>query len=100
VTVRDRSEQLLAQPLGPEELLLLLARGAEAAAAAGEGDENAPAAIGAPQPGEAVSWDAAPDEPPQHALDGGPQRAVFLGEALVVHAEELVDVLADKTEQS
>jgi hypothetical protein len=24
---------------------------------------------------------------------------VFLGEALVVHAEELVDVLADKTEQ-
>jgi hypothetical protein len=48
---------------------------------------------------EAVSWDAAPDEPSQHALDGGPQRAVFLGEALVVDAEELVDVLADKTEQ-
>jgi hypothetical protein len=46
-----------------------------------------------------VSWDAAADEPPQDALDGGPQRAVLLGEALVVHAEELVDVLADKTEQ-
>jgi len=35
VTVRDRSEQLLAQPLGPEELLLLLARGAEAAGGTG-----------------------------------------------------------------
>jgi hypothetical protein len=46
-----------------------------------------------------VSWDAAPDEPSQDALDDGPQRAMFLGEALVVHAEELFDVLADKTEQ-
>jgi hypothetical protein len=46
-----------------------------------------------------VAWDAAPDEPSQDALDDGPQRATLLGEALVVHAEELVDVLADKTEQ-
>jgi hypothetical protein len=45
-----------------------------------------------------VSWDAAPDEPSQHALDDAPQRAMFLGEALGVHAEELVDVLADETE--
>jgi hypothetical protein len=33
-------KDLLAQPLGPEELLLLLARWAEAAAAAGEGDHS------------------------------------------------------------
>jgi hypothetical protein len=33
-----------------------------------------------------------------HALDDAPQRAMLPGEALVVHAEELVYVLADKTE--
>jgi hypothetical protein len=38
VAVGDAGEHLLAQPLGPEELSLLLARGAEGPAATGEGD--------------------------------------------------------------
>lgn len=37
VAVRNRQEHIVAQPLRPQELLLLLARGAEAAAPAGEG---------------------------------------------------------------
>jgi hypothetical protein len=45
-----------------------------------------------------VSGDAAPNEPSQHALDDGLQGAMFLGEALVVHAEELVYALADEPE--
>jgi hypothetical protein len=38
------------------------------------------------------------DEASQHALDDAPQRAMLPGEARVVHAEKLVDVLADETE--
>jgi len=45
VTVGHGSEQLLPRPFGPEELLLLLAGGAEAAPAAGEGDQHAPVAL-------------------------------------------------------
>jgi hypothetical protein len=54
VAVGDFGQDFVAQPLGPEHLLLLLAGRAEAAAAAGEGDQNAPAARAAPEPGEAV----------------------------------------------
>ena len=36
MAVRDGQQHVFAKPLGPQELLLLLARGAEAAAAAGE----------------------------------------------------------------
>jgi len=59
VAVRDGQEHVLAQPLGPQELLLLLARGAEAAAPTREGDEHAPAALRAPKPCEAVLQQAA-----------------------------------------
>jgi hypothetical protein len=54
VAVGYGSEQLLAPPLGPQELLLLPAGGAEAASAAGEGDEHTATAPRAPQPREAV----------------------------------------------
>jgi hypothetical protein len=57
VAVRDGQEYLLAQPLGPEQLLLLLARGAEAATAAGEGNQNAFATLRTPEPCEAVGSD-------------------------------------------
>jgi hypothetical protein len=99
VTVRDRSEQLLAQPLGPEELLLLLARGAEAAAAPGEGHENAPAALGAPQPGEAVLEQPAAQELPQHPLDHRAQRPVRAGEAPGPDTQQVLEVLLDEAEQ-
>ena len=64
MAVRDAQQHLLAQPLGPQQLLLLLARGAEAAAPAGEGDEHAPAALTAPQSCEAVLQEAALQELP------------------------------------
>jgi hypothetical protein len=48
VTMGHGSEQLLAQPFGPQELFLLLAGGAEAAAPAGEGNQHAPSTLGAP----------------------------------------------------
>jgi hypothetical protein len=38
------------------------------------------------------------DEAAQHALDDRTQRAVLLGEALGVHAQELLDVLLDQAE--
>jgi hypothetical protein len=97
--VRNRLQQLSPHPLRPQERSLLLTGRAEASGATGKRHRIGDPARVAEHTREAVSWDAAPDEPPQDALDGGPQRAVFLGEALVVHAEELVDVLADKTEQ-
>jgi hypothetical protein len=39
------------------------------------------------------------EELPQRALDYGSQRAMASGEPLVVGAEELLDVLADESEQ-
>jgi hypothetical protein len=44
-------------------------------------------------------WDTAADELPEHALDDRAQRAVFLGKALGVDAQELLEVLLDQTEQ-
>jgi len=38
-------------------------------------------------------------EAAQHALDHGPKRAVRLGEALLVHAQKLLEVLLDETEE-
>ncbi len=54
MAVGDGSEKLLPKPFGPEQLLLLLTGGAEATGTAGEGDEHAAAALGAPQPRKAV----------------------------------------------
>jgi hypothetical protein len=70
--VGDFGHDFVAHPLGPEQLLLLLAGGAEAAAAAGEGDQYAPSALAAPEPGEAVLEQAAAQELPQHPLDHRP----------------------------
>ena len=38
-------------------------------------------------------------EPAQHALDHGAERAVRLGEPLLVHAQELLEVLLDQTKE-
>jgi hypothetical protein len=94
-----RRQHLLPQPLGPQDLLLLLAGGAEAAAAAGERAEHARAAGRAPEPGEAVLDEAALEEPSQHALDDPTQQAVGLGEALRIDAQEVFQVLLDKPEE-
>jgi hypothetical protein len=57
-------EQVFAQPLGPQELLLLLAGRTETAATAGEGDENAASALGVPEPSKRVVEKAALQELP------------------------------------
>ena len=99
MTVGDRSQQLLAQPLRPQELLLLLARGAEAAPATGEGHENAPAALGAPQPGEAVLEEATLEELAQHPLDDRAQGAAGASEAPRPKTQQVLEVLFDQTEE-
>jgi hypothetical protein len=57
-------DYLLAQPLRPQELLFLLARGAEAAASAREGHQDTLAAFAAPQPCKAVIEKPALEELP------------------------------------
>jgi hypothetical protein len=69
VAVGYGSEKLLPEPFGTQELLLLLAGGAEAAPAAREGDEDASAALRALQPREAVLEQAALEELPQDPLN-------------------------------
>ena len=81
MAVRDSQQHFVAQPLGPQELLLLLARGAEAAATAGEGDQNALAALRTPQPCKAVLEKPALEELPQHSFDHRPQRPMLPNEA-------------------
>ena len=46
-----------------------------------------------------MGYVAALEERAHHALDDRTQRAVLLGEALGVRAEELLDVLLDEAEQ-
>jgi len=69
---------------------------ADGEAAAGEGDQNAPAARAAPEPGEAVLEQAAAQELPQHPLDQRPQRAVAPGEALRPDPQQLLEVALDE----
>jgi hypothetical protein len=57
VPVGYRGQELLFEPLRPQELLLLLAGRAEGAAAAGERDEDARPTGAAPKPCEAVGAD-------------------------------------------
>jgi len=64
MAVRDGQEHVFAQPLGPQELLLLLAGRTEATATAGEGDKDAAPALAAPEPGELVLEKAALQELP------------------------------------
>jgi len=39
--------------------------------------------------------EATGEEPAQHALDDGTERAVYVGEPLLVEAQELLEVLFD-----
>jgi hypothetical protein len=43
--------------------------------------------------------EATREEPAQHALDDRTERAVYLGEPLLVHAQELLAVLLDETKK-
>ncbi len=93
MAVRDVQQHFVAQPLGPQQLLLLLARGAEAATAAGEGDQNALAALTAPQSCKAVLQEAALQELPQHPLHHRAQRPMLSGAAGGPNAQQLLEVL-------
>jgi hypothetical protein len=42
--------------------------------------------------------EATGEEPAQHALDDGTERAVYVGEPLLVEAQELLEVLFDQPE--
>ena len=99
VAMGGPGEHVLAQPLGPEDLPLLLARGAERPAAAGEGDEHAAPALGAPQPGEAVLEQPAAQELPQHPLHDRSQRSVLAGEAVGPDPQQLLQVALDELEK-
>ncbi len=99
VAVGDLGEHLLAQPHRPEELSLLLARGAEGPAAAGERDQHAAAALGAPQPGEAMLEQTAAQELPQDAFDDRSQRAVLAGEAFGPDPKQSFQMPLDELEK-
>ena len=99
VAVGDRGEHLLAQPLGPQDLPLLLARGAERPPAAGERHQHAPPALAAPEAGEAVLEQAAAQELPQHPLDHRSKRPVLPCEALGPDPQQLLQVALDELEQ-
>ena len=70
--------------------------GQKPAAAAGEGDQNASAALTAPEPGEAVLEQAALEELPQDPLAHRPQRAVAPGEALRPDPQQLLEMALDE----
>jgi hypothetical protein len=86
VTMRDGLEHLLAQPFGPEQGALLLAGGTERSSATRVGDQVAQATRLTPSAGETALDEPTCKESPQHPLDDRTQRAVHLGEALLVHA--------------
>jgi hypothetical protein len=65
----------------------------------GEGDEDAPAALRAPQPGKPVLEQAALEELPQDALDDRSQGSVGASEPRGPHTQQLLEVLFDETEQ-
>jgi hypothetical protein len=56
-------------------------------------------AIGTTMPGRAVFDEATAQEAPQSALDHSTERAVHSREPRLVHAEELLEVPLDRTEQ-
>ena len=61
--------------------------------------EDARPTRAAPKAREAVLDQATCEEPAQHALDDGAERAVLLGEALRVYPQELLEVLLDQPEE-
>jgi hypothetical protein len=89
----DIGEDVLAQPLSPQQLLILLTGRREAATPAGEGHQDTPAALATPQPNEAVLEKAALEELPQHPLDHHGQGALALREALRPQSQELIEKL-------
>ncbi len=99
VAVRDGGEQVPAQPLCPQQRVLLLARRAKGPSATRERHHIGRATGVAVGAAKAVFWHTAPDELPQDALDDRAQRAVLFGKALGVDAQELLDVLLDQTEE-
>ncbi len=99
MAVCDLLQHLLTQPLGPKDLPLLLARRAEAAAAAGEGDEHAAPALPAPEPSEAMLDEPAAQELPQHPFHHRTQGAVLAREALRPDTQQLVEVPFDQLQE-
>ncbi len=99
MAVRNGREHLFAQPFGPEEGALLLARGTERSAAARVWDQVGQAARSTPGACETALDEPACEEGPEHPLDHRTQRAVRLGEALLVHAQEFLEVLLNQTEE-
>jgi hypothetical protein len=98
VAVRDLGEHLLAQPLGPQNLSLLLARRAKRPAAAREGHQHAAPALWAPQPGEAMLEQTTVQELPQDALHHRAQRPVRPGEAGRPDSQQLLQMPLDELE--
>jgi|GEM_PF-4359742 len=90
--VADKRTQITGDVLGHDQCPLLVATGAEAASAAGEGDEELVSAPRTPYAGEAFTQIAAGEELLDGGCDDGPPEAVMLPVALVVDALELVEV--------
>jgi len=76
-----------------------VATGAEAASAAGEGDEKLVSAPRTPRPREAFTQIAAGEELLDRGCDDGTPEAVTLPVALVVDAMELVEVSIEQLPQ-
>ena len=92
LAVCDGGAQVAGDVLGHDQRPLLVTARAEAASAAGEGDEKLVAAPRTPYTGEAFTEVAAGEELLDGGCDDGPPEAVMLPVALVVDALELVEV--------
>jgi len=99
VAMGNGRENLLLEPLCPQELALLLARRAKRPSATGERAKHARPAHRAPKPREAVFDEATAHEPAQHPLDHRPQRAMLPSEADGPDSQQLLEVLLDQTEE-
>jgi len=99
VAMGNGRENLLLEPLCPQELALLLARRAKRPSATGERAKHARPAHRAPKPREAVFDEATAHEPAQHPLDHRPQRAMLPSEADGPDSQQLLEVLLDQTEK-
>ncbi len=93
----DGREDLLPQLLRQQLRPLLLARRAEVPRRAGESDEELAPAAGAPYAGETILRAAAIQIALDDALHHRAQRAVLVGEPLLVRKSELGEVLVDRS---
>jgi len=94
--VGDGRTQITGDVLGHDQCPLLVAAGAEAASAAGEGDEELVSTPRATHAGEAFTQIAAGEELLNRGCDDGPPEAVTLPVALVADALELVEVSVEQ----